>query len=88
MSAADTANRTSDRHHLDGKNPRIVLHQNRSALKKLRKLSEWFVRHRSFRAENMRRRLCELISSRHNDEIQPSLAKATDTIGEPGQANE
>lgn len=37
--------------------PGNIISNNR-ALKRIRKLSEWFVKHRCFRAENMRDRLC------------------------------
>ena len=44
---------------------------NRKALKNIRKLSDWFVKHRSFCAENMRNRLGEILMARCGASYQP-----------------
>ena len=40
---------------------------NRAALKKIRKLSDWFKKHHNFRAVNMRHRLGELLNASHGE---------------------
>lgn len=40
---------------------------NRKALKNIRKLSEWFVKHRSFSADNMRKRLGAILEERFGE---------------------
>jgi len=54
---------------------------NRHALKRIRKLSDWFIRHRSFRAGNMRKHLGELLAARYKDrsQAQPAQGGATKT---------
>lgn len=45
---------------------------NKAALKRIRKLSDWFTKHRMFKAENMRHRLAMLIVDRHGNMPRPS----------------
>ena len=42
---------------------------NHNALKRIRKLSEWFIKHKSFQAANMRRLLGELVAKSRPDRV-------------------
>lgn len=46
---------------------------NRKALKNIHKLSDWFVKHRSFCAGNMRKRLGEILEKRFGDSYREDL---------------
>lgn len=41
------------------------IEKNNRALKHIRKLSEWLVKNRLYRAENMREQLCALVVAQH-----------------------
>ena len=43
---------------------------NRKALKNIRKLSDWFVKHRSFCADNMRKRLGAILEERFGEQYR------------------
>ena len=46
----------------------------------MRKLSDWFVKHRSFCAESMRNRLGEILEKRYGDSYRKDRAKEKDIV--------
>ena len=61
------ANSVSDPQHESAAIPSNKRRQaeNRAALKRFRKLSEWTIKHKSYRASNMRNCLGKMLNERH-----------------------
>lgn len=51
--------------------------ENRNALKRVSKLSDWFVKHRSFCAKSMRNHLGAILEERHGAAYRMDRAKPT-----------
>jgi len=54
---------------------------NRHALKRIRKISDWFVRHRNFCADNMRTKLCEMIANENPNRSSQPIAASLKSAG-------